>query len=88
MWRTSILTSVALLVLSGCNEPGREPGDDPTRGDEGPTAGRPATDPSQTVDQSGLSGGRTSDMGEQASDSDGALDGSSDEITSPAEEPK
>jgi hypothetical protein len=88
MLRTSIWTSVAILVLAGCNEPGREPGDDPTRSDEGPTAGRPATDPSQTVDQSGLSGGRTSDMGEQATDSDGALNGSSDEITSPAQEPQ
>lgn len=83
MWRTMFMTSVAVLMLAGCNEPGREPGDDPTRGDEGPTAGRPASNPSETVDESGLSGGRTSDMGEQSSDGEGTLDGSSDEVTSP-----
>lgn len=88
MWRTICMTSLAVLMLAACNEPGREPGDDPTRGDEGPTAGRPASDPSDTVDESGLSGGRTSDMGEQSSDTRGTLDGSSDEITSPAEDPQ
>lgn len=85
MWRSTLITGVALMMLAGCNEPGREPGDDPNRSDEGPTAGRPASDPSQTVDDSGLSGGRTSDMGEKSADGNGTLDGSSDETTSPAQ---
>ena len=88
MWRSTLITSVAVMLLTACNEPGREPGDDPNRGDEGPTAGRPATDPSQTVDDSGMSGGSTSDMGEKSSDGNGTLDGSSDKSTSPAEAPR
>ncbi len=86
MLRSCFLTTLLLasvLASAGCYGPDREPGDDPARSDEGPTAGRPESNPSQTVDESGLSGGRTTDMGEQADDSNRTLDGPSDEVTEP-----
>ena len=85
MFRSILLASLLGLSTAGCYGPDREPGDDPNRSDEGPTAGRPESNPTQTVDESGLSGGRTTDIGESADDSNPTLDGTSDEVTAPAE---
>ncbi len=76
-----LLASFFVLSAPGCYGPDREPGDDPRRSDEGPDGGRPETDPKQTVDESGWSGGRTTDMGEKADDGNSTLDGASDEVT-------
>jgi hypothetical protein len=57
----ALVISMLMLLSVACYGPDREPGDDPTRADEGPTAGRPKTDPYDTVDRSGPSGGRTTD---------------------------
>ena len=85
MYRAILLASWIAVSTAGCYGPDREPGDDPNRSDEGPTAGRPESNPAETVDESGLSGGRTSDMGESADDSNTTLDGTSDEVTAPAQ---
>ena len=61
MFVRTVSISMLMLFSAACYGPDREPGDDPTRADEGPTAGRPKTDPYETVDQSGPSGGRTTD---------------------------
>jgi hypothetical protein len=79
--RTLLLAAMLAVSATGCHGPDREPGDDPNRADEGPTAGRPASNPQETVDQSGPAGGQTSDMNEATEDSGGTLDGTSDEIT-------
>ena len=85
MFRFILYAGITALSTTGCYGPDREPGDDPTRSDEGPTAGRPESNPSETVDKSGLSGGRTTDMGETADDANTTLDGTSDEVTAPAQ---
>jgi hypothetical protein len=85
MYRAVLLASLIGMFTAGCYGPDREPGDDPSRSDEGPTAGRPESNPSQTVDESGVSGGRTTDAGENVDDGNGTLDGTSDEITAPAQ---
>jgi hypothetical protein len=85
MFRAILLASLLTLSTTACYGPDREPGDDPNRSDEGPTAGRPESNPAETVDESGLSGGRTTDVGESADDSNTTLDGTSDEVTAPAQ---
>lgn len=79
--RTLLLASLSLFFATACYGPDREPGDDPTRSDEGPTAGRPETDPAETVDKTGYGQGRSTDMGSDADDGNGTLDGASDEVT-------
>lgn len=76
-----LLSCFFVVFTSGCYGPDREPGDDPSRSDEGPDGGRPETDPGQTVDKSGWSGGRTTDMGEKADDGNTTLDSASDKAT-------
>jgi hypothetical protein len=61
MFTRAVVLSALMLAAGACYGPDREAGDDPARADEGPTAGRPATDPYQTVDKAGASGGRTTD---------------------------
>ena len=85
MFRAIVLASLLTLSITACYGPDREPGDDPNRSDEGPTAGRPESNPAETVDESGLSGGRTTGIGESADDSNTTLDGTSDEVTAPAQ---
>ena len=77
----ALLSCCFVLAAPGCYGPDREPGDDPRRSDEGPDGGRPETDPKQTVDKSGWSGGRTTDIGEKADDCNSTLDGARDEVT-------
>jgi hypothetical protein len=84
MKRTYLLSCLALTLMwgvSGCGPDGREAGDDPTRADEGPTAGRPTTDPSSTVDRPDASGGgqAVDESARVPDDGRGTLDGSSDE---------
>jgi hypothetical protein len=77
------------VAASGCNGDGREAGDDPTRSDEGPTAGRPATDPGenrQPRDASGVPDTRANTRDSAAAspgETRGTLDGPSDETTVP-----
>ena len=69
----SVLIS-ALLLVSACHGPGREAGDDPTRNDESPGEGRPIDDAAR----------RPTDAPKpNATDDSGALDGASDETTTP-----
>jgi hypothetical protein len=82
---TAVMSALVALMLAGCYGEGREPGDDPTRSDEGPTAGRPETDASQKVEPKDMGGGAR--QPEAIDDGRGTLDGSSDELQS-AEPPK
>jgi hypothetical protein len=84
MNRATVIASLILCsVVAGCGrDDGREPGDDPTRSDEGPTAGRPVTEAVPPKDASG--GAEPRDMEEAApGESRGTLDGPSEETTSP-----
>ena len=81
----ALACTVAILMLTGCGRDGREPGDDPTRADEGPTAGRPATDPSENVQQKDASGVTQSDeVAGAPPDTRGSQDGPPEETTSPS----
>jgi hypothetical protein len=64
------------LFIAGCTDPGREPGDDPTRNNESPGEGRPA-DPRhrQPGDEPHPASG--------ADNSRGTQDVPSDEVTAP-----
>jgi hypothetical protein len=84
MNRTIVAASVVLCIFAaGCGrDDGREPGDDPTRADEGPTAGRPVTEAVPPKDASG--GAEPADIEEAApGKSRGTLDGPSEETTAP-----
>ncbi len=82
--RTVLLSALLAPLLMACNAPNREPGDDPNRADEGPTAGRPATDAHQSVEPKDPSGGADGDAINTPEDGRGTLDGTSDEIAAPA----
>lgn len=86
--RSIALSSFCMLFSLGCYGPDREPGDDPRTGDEGPLAGRPESDPRETVDNAGWGGGRSTDLGDKADDADGTLEGTSDELTYPPTTPE
>jgi hypothetical protein len=83
----AFLLSCLLIFSAGCYGPDREPGDDPTRSDEGPRGGKPESNPYETVDPKGISGGGTTDTNEAAKDDRGTLDGTSDETLAPSREP-
>ena len=82
--RTVLLVALLAPMLTACNAPDREPGDDPNRADEGPTAGRPTTDAQQSVEPKDASGGGDDDFVNAPEDGRGTLDGTSDEIAAPA----
>jgi hypothetical protein len=84
MNRVTVVASLFLCTLAaGCGpDDGREPGDDPMRADEGPTAGRPVTEAVPPRDASG--GAEPRDTEEAApGESHGTLDGPSEETTTP-----
>lgn len=83
--KSAVLGALVAMSITGCNDDGREPGDDPTRADEGPTAGRPEVDASQKAEPKDMGGGAREP--EEIDDGRGTLDGSSDELKS-AEPPK
>jgi hypothetical protein len=78
--QSAMLSVLVTLFVAGCYGDGREAGDDPTRSDEGPTAGRPETDASQVVEPKDMGGGARKP--EEVDDGRGTLDGSSDELQS------
>jgi len=81
----ALACAVVAFVLAGCSRDGREPGDDPTRSDEGPTAGRPATDPSENVQQPDASGvTQSDDVAGAPPDQRGSQDGPAEETVAPS----
>ena len=78
--KSLIVSALLALCLAGCYGEGREPGDDPTRSDEGPDGGRPEIDASQKVEPKDMGGGAREP--EAVDDGRGTLDGSSDELQS------
>jgi hypothetical protein len=81
-----LISAVVAMALSGCYGEGREPGDDPTRSDEGPDGGRPEVDPRQQAEPKDMGGGAPAPA--DVDDGRGTLDGSSDELQSPEPPPQ
>jgi hypothetical protein len=61
MFSRAFVLAMLMSTSGACYGPDREAGDDPDRADEGPTAGRPRSNPYDTVDKPGAGGGRTTD---------------------------